>query len=93
MDILDLGRYLAGLVLVLGLIAGAGLAARRFGVPGLTKSAATRRLRIVETLMLSPRQRLALVRRDDVEHLVLIGPDGASVIEAGIVPPKAELSP
>jgi flagellar protein FliO/FliZ len=43
--------------------------------------------------MVSPRQRLALVRRDDVEHLVLIGPDGASVIEAGIAPPKAEPSP
>jgi len=93
MDVLDFARYLAALVLVLGLIGGAGLAARRFGLPGLAKSQATRRLKVVETLMVSPRQRLALVRRDDVEHLVLIGPDGASVIEAGIVPPAAEPTP
>ena len=30
-------RYLGALLLVLALIGGAGLAARRFGVPGVTK--------------------------------------------------------
>jgi flagellar protein FliO/FliZ len=93
MDVLDFARYLGALVLVLGLIGAAALAARRFGVPGLAKPTAQRRLRIVETLMISPRQRLALVRRDDVEHLVMICPDGASVIEAGIVPPAGEKLP
>ena len=34
--------------------------------------------------MIGPRQRLFIVRRDDVEHLVLSGPDGATVIESGI---------
>ena len=91
MDVLDFARYLGALVLVLGLIGGAALAARRFGVPGLAKPTAQRRLRIVETLMISPRQRLVLVRRDDVEHLVMICPDGASVIEAGI--PASEKLP
>ncbi len=87
MDILDFVRYLSALLLVLGLIGVAGLAARRFGLPGLTKSSATRRLRIVETLMISPRQRFVIVRRDDVEHLVMIGPEGASLIEPSITPP------
>jgi len=90
MDVLDFARYFAALILVLGLIGAAGLAARRFGLPGLAKPAASRRLKIVETLMIAPRQRLALVRRDDVEHLLVIGPDGASVIEAGIAPPAGE---
>ncbi|MDE1939555.1 MAG: FliO/MopB family protein [Alphaproteobacteria bacterium] len=93
MDILDIARYLGALLLVLGLIGFAGLAARRFGLPGLTKSAATRRLKIVETLMISPRQRLAIVRRDDVEHLVMIGPEGASVIEPSITPPAPQSAP
>ena len=93
MDVLDFARYLAALVLVLGLIGAAGLAARKFGLPGLAKPQADRRLKVVETLMLSPRQKLALVRRDNVEHLVLIGPDGASVIEAGIVPLVTEAEP
>ena len=56
MDVLDFARYFAALLLVLGLIGAAGLATRKFGVPGLTKPAATRRIHIVETMMLSPRQ-------------------------------------
>ena len=90
MDVLDFARYFAALLLVLGLIGAAGLATRKFGLPGLAKPANTRRLQIVETLMLSPRQRLAIVRRDGVEHLVLIGQNGACVIEAGITPVPAE---
>ena len=92
MDLLDIARYLGALLLVLGLIGGAGLAARRFGLPGLSKPASTRRLRIVESLMISPRQRLMLVRRDEIEHLVLIGPEGASLIEGAITPPPVEPS-
>lgn len=87
MDIVDFARYFAALLLVLGLIGAAGLATRKFGVPGLAKPAMQRRLQIVETLMLSPRQRLAIVRRDGVEHLILISQGGASVIEGGITPP------
>ncbi len=87
MDVLDFARYFAALLLVLGLIGAAGLATRKFGVPGLAKPASVRRLQIVESLMLSPRQRLAIIRRDNVEHLVLISQAGASLIEAGITPP------
>jgi flagellar protein FliO/FliZ len=43
--------------------------------------------------MISPRQRLVLVRRDDVEHLVMICPDGASVIEASITAPVLPAEP
>ncbi len=95
MDLLDIARYLGALLLVLALIGFAGLAARRFGLPGLSKPVSVRRLKIVETLMISPRQRLILVRRDDVEHLVMLCPDGASVIEASIAspPPSATVSP
>jgi flagellar protein FliO/FliZ len=84
MDVMDFARYLGALVLVLGLVGAAGLAARRFGLAGLVKPQATRRLAIVESLMIGPRQRLLIVRRDGVEHLVLSGPDGSSVLESGI---------
>jgi flagellar protein FliO/FliZ len=87
MDVLDFARYFAALLLVLGLIGAAGLATRKFGLPGLAKPAATRRIHIVETLMLSPRQKLAIIRRDDVEHLVMITATGANVIEAGFTAP------
>ncbi|HEY0283293.1 MAG TPA: flagellar biosynthetic protein FliO [Rhizomicrobium sp.] len=90
MDLLDIARYVGALLLVLGLIGVAGLAARRFGLPGLARPASARRLKVVESLMVSPRQRLVLLRRDDVEHLVMLCPDGATVVEASITPPPAE---
>src|SRR5258706_15943597 len=84
MEFIDLLRYFGALLLVLVMVGGAGLLARRFGVPGITKPTSIKRLAVVETLLLGPRQRLIILRRDDVEHLVLSGPEGASVIESGI---------
>jgi flagellar protein FliO/FliZ len=43
-----------------------------------------RRLELVETLMIGPRQKLLLLRRDGVEHLVFAAPDGACVVETSI---------
>ena len=86
MDLIDIARYFGALLLVLALVGFAGLAARRFGVPGVMRSNDTRRLAVVETLMIGPRQRLYLVRRDDVEHLIVIGNDGTHVVETGIAP-------
>lgn len=84
MEFIDLLRYFGALLLVLAMVGGAGLLARRFGVPGVTKAAGVKRLQIVETLMVGPRQRLIILRRDDIEHVVLSGPEGATVIESGI---------
>jgi flagellar protein FliO/FliZ len=84
MEFIDLLRYFGALLLVLAMVGGAGLLARRFGVPGVTSAQNIKRLQVVETLMVGPRQRLIIFRRDDVEHLVLSGPEGASVIESGI---------
>jgi flagellar protein FliO/FliZ len=91
MEFIDVLRYFGALLLVLGMVGGAGLLARRFGVPGVTKSASEKRLAVVETLMVGPRQRLFIVRRDNVEHLVLSTPDGATVVESGIAVKEAVL--
>jgi flagellar protein FliO/FliZ len=84
MNLFDLLRYFGALLLVLAMVGGAGLLARRFGVPGIAKGAQDKRLAVVETLMVGPRQRIFIVRRDNVEHLLLSGPEGATVIESGI---------
>jgi len=84
MDFIDIARYVGALVLVLGLLGLAALAARRFGVPGIVKPGAQRRLAVVESLMIAPRTRLLLVRRDDIEHLVMLTPQGATPIEGCI---------
>ena len=83
-DLIDFARYLGALMLVLALVGFAALAARRFGVPGIMSANSTRRLAVVETLMLDARHKLFILRRDDKEHVVLVGPEGSSVIESGI---------
>lgn len=91
MDIIDFGRYLGALLLVLGLLGAAALGTRRFGLPGIAKGVSTRRLALVETLMIGPRHKLFLLRRDGVEHLVLMGPQGTSVVETGIASSPATI--
>lgn len=74
-------RYVGALLLVLALIGAAGVAARKWGVPGVTRAVEQKRLAVVETLLMGPRQRLFIVRRDNVEHLIFAGPEGACLIE------------
>ncbi len=80
-------RFLLALVFVLGLIGLLAMAARRmgFGFPvGAIKGARTRRLSVVEATSLDGRRRLVLVRRDNIEHLILMGPSSELLIESGI---------
>ena len=81
MEYVDIARYLGALLVVLALLGLAALAARRYGVPGVMKANAVRRLSVVESLMIGPRQKLLLVRKDNREHLLFIGPQGATLVE------------
>ncbi len=86
MDIANYLQFGAALALVLGLIGLAAWAARRFGLAGplpMTRGR-NRRLSVVEVTALDPKRRIALVRRDGVEHLLLLGPSGDVVVERGI---------
>ena len=81
-------RALLSLVLVLGLIAGAGFLARRFGVAGglPLKRGGRRRLGLVEQLQVDSRRRLVLVRKDDTEFLLLVGGGNDLHIQAAPAP-------
>jgi flagellar protein FliO/FliZ len=76
------------LVFVVALIALAGLLLRRFAPGGMMRwrPGLTRRLGVVEVAALDPKRRLVLVRRDEVEHLLLLGGGTDLVIESGIRP-------
>lgn len=78
-------RFALALVLVLGLIALLAWLLRRFGMG--VKMTKGRRLGVSEVQMLGPRHKMMLVRRDDVEHLVILGPAGETVVETGIKAP------
>lgn len=78
-------RFLVALAVVLALIAAATWLARRYlGSAMMGGLVGRRRLSVVESAMLDGKSRLVLVRRDNTEHLLVLGPAGAAVVESGI---------
>ena len=90
-------RFLVALVFVLGLIAALTIAAKRVGLsPRATRATpgGKKRLSIVEVMAVDAKRRLVLVRRDDREHLVLLGADRDLLVESNVVAPEEpELGP
>ena len=81
-------RFFLAFLIVLGLIGATAWAVRRFGA-GRLGGAGTRgrqpQLAVVDDASVNSRRRLILVRRDNIEHLVLIGGPTDVVVEANIV--------
>lgn len=93
MDFTSYLRFVFALLFVLGLIGALTVVLRRYGL-GLasaqTRKGQDRRLRLVEVLPIDGKRRAILIRRDDVEHLVILGADSETLIETGI--PASSLS-
>jgi flagellar protein FliO/FliZ len=89
-DLVMTMRFAAALAIVLGLIALATWLARRyFGGGAFARTGRSRRrVAVVEVTPIDAKSRLILIRRDAAEHLLLLGPTGAIVVEAGIAPPN-----
>jgi flagellar protein FliO/FliZ len=85
-DSLEILRLIAALMLVIGLIAGLGYAARRSGLPQkwMGGGKVSGRLSVLEVRYLDARRKLVLVKRDQQEHLLLLGDGHAIVVESGI---------
>ena len=78
-------QFAFALLFVLALIGTVALLARRFGFGHAHQPAGSRwRLAIEEILPLDGKRRLLLIRRDTVEHLVLLGHASEIVVERGI---------
>ncbi|SDF94118.1 flagellar protein FliO/FliZ [Limimonas halophila] len=88
MNYVDYTWFVLALVLVIGLILLAGKLAQWFGVGGAkpTRLGRKRRLTVSEVLPIDSRTKAVLLRRDDVEHLVLLGSQDTRVVERGIGP-------
>jgi flagellar protein FliO/FliZ len=86
MDYAAYSQFVLALVFVLALIGILGAVARRLGLGSIraAKGAAERRLSIVEVRPLDAKRKLILLRRDQVEHLIIIGPTSETLIECGI---------
>ena len=87
LDSTDYLRFALVLIFVLGLIGLFAALARRAGLGFPAKAispAGKRRISVVEVTPLDGRRRLALIRRDDVEHLLILTANSEMVIESGI---------
>lgn len=81
-------RFLGALVLVVALIFALAWIAKRLGFGGhVAASRGKRRLSVEEVRSIDNKRRLVLVRRDGIEHLLLLGLNDDVVVETGIVPP------
>lgn len=91
MESTEILRFLASLLFVLSLMGGLWLFLRKLGLngPSMITPVTKRRLRVVEVLPLDPRRKAILLRRDDREHLVILGPSGETIVETQI-PAKAD---
>jgi hypothetical protein len=81
-------RFFLAFLIVLGLIGATAWAIRRFGagrLGGAGTPGRQPRVAVVDYASIDSRRRLILVRRDNIEHLVLIGGPTDVVVEANIV--------
>lgn len=81
-------KFVVSFAIVLALIGIAALLFKRFGAKGLTNATPRRgrqpRLAVVDTAPVDNRRSLVIVRRDNVEHLLLIGGPTDLLVEPNI---------
>lgn len=94
MDYAAYSQFVLALVFVLALIGVLGALARRLGFGGVraAKGVSGRRITIVEVRPLDAKRKLVLLRRDQVEHLIIVGAAGETVIESGIPAPHGDFA-
>lgn len=81
--------FALGIVVVL-IVLGVWLLKLVFNASSSVARGRNRRLAVVDTLALDPKRQLLIIRRDDVEHLILVGGPQDVVIEANIAVEEAE---
>ena len=91
MDLISILRFIGAFAFVLALITGLSWLLRRYGM-GMRAATGigNGRIGVVEFASVDPKRRLALIRRDGVEHLILLSPTSETVIETGIEPVREE---
>jgi flagellar protein FliO/FliZ len=81
----DYLKFLFSFILVIGMMGGLALILKKIGLGNMgVVPADKRRLKIVEILPLDARRKALILRRDDKEHLVILGTNGETVVETEI---------
>lgn len=85
-DLPQFMRLIIALAIVIALMGGLSFILKKLGLAqnANLKSGDKRRLKIVESLPLDARRRIVILQRDDVQHLVILGANGETLIEKDI---------
>ncbi|NCC22499.1 MAG: hypothetical protein EOM26_08555 [Alphaproteobacteria bacterium] len=84
-------RFAAALLFVLSLMGLLAFFMKKLGLGGVAANVQARKhLKIAEVLPLDSRRRAVLIQRDERQHLVILGPNGETVVETNIEAPKPE---
>lgn len=85
MDSVSYIRAIIALAFVLGLIGLAAVLVRKFGIDkSILRNSANKRLSVEDIATIDARHRLVIVKCDNTEHLLLLGPHGDKVVESNI---------
>jgi flagellar protein FliO/FliZ len=77
-------KFGAALLFVLSLMGGLALIMRKLEKGNPLMSQNRKRLKIVESLNIDARRKAVILKRDDKEHLVILGANSETVIESDI---------
>ena len=81
---MEILKLLSALIFVIALMGGLAYVLKRLGLAHTMVKKGTGRLQVLEILPLDARRKLALIKRDDTEHLIILGGSSETVIETGI---------
>lgn len=83
METPEILRFLMALVFVVSLMGGLWIILKKLGMNGgfTMQQGKKRRLKIVEILPIDVKHKAVLLRCDDKDHLVILGPNGETVVE------------
>jgi len=88
-DFAQILRLLAAMAFVLALMGGLAWMIRKLNLHEKgPKSGKKRRLGIRETLALDSRHRAVILSCDEKEHLVILGPNGETIVDNNLKAPK-----
>ena len=86
-DAPEIIRVMAAFIFVMALMGGFLYVLRKMGFAA-QNTGGKKRLKVVEVLYLDSRRKLAIVQRDDKQHLLVLGPNSETVIETNIESPQ-----
>ncbi len=85
--------FFALIIVVVLIIGGVWALKLLFNASGSIVRGRQKRLALIDTMAIDNKHNLVLVRRDDVEHLLVISPSGDLVVETGIPAPSPQAAP